>query len=141
MKDTNPDFGEPALQSDESEARHQWISVAAYYTAEKRGFAPGLELDDWLAAEKNYFEILITSYLSIMEEDDAITVASLQQLAKKMGIQNPESLKFKDDLIRAIQDISGTRPCFQLDPHHLCDVITGCHWRKECQKLIAVWKR
>ena len=51
-----------------------------------------------------------------MEEDDAITVASLQQLAKKMGIQNPESLKFKDDLIRAIQDISGTRPCFQLYP-------------------------
>ena len=116
MKDTNPDFGEPALRSDESEARHQWISVAAYYMAEKRGFAPGLELDDWLAAEKNYFEMLISSYLSIMEEDDAITVASLQQLAKKMGIQNPESLKFKDDLIRAIQDISGTRPCFQLYP-------------------------
>jgi hypothetical protein len=116
MKDTNPDFGEPALQSDESEARHQWISEDSCYTAEKRGFAPGLELDDWLAAEKNYFEMLISSYLSIMEEDDAITVASLQQLAKKMGIQNPESLKFKDDLIRAIQDISGTRPCFQLYP-------------------------
>jgi len=75
------------------------------------------------------------------EYADAITVASLQQLAKKIGIQNPESMKFKDDLIRAIQTISGTRPCFQLDPHHLCDVITGCHWRKECQKLIAVWKR
>jgi hypothetical protein len=25
--------------------------VAAYYRAEKRGFAPGLELEDWLAAE------------------------------------------------------------------------------------------
>jgi hypothetical protein len=27
------------------------IRVAAYYRAEKRGFVPGLELDDWLAAE------------------------------------------------------------------------------------------
>lgn len=27
------------------------ISDAAYYRAQKRGFAPGRELDDWLAAE------------------------------------------------------------------------------------------
>lgn len=27
------------------------IAVAAYYIAERRGFAPGCELDDWLAAE------------------------------------------------------------------------------------------
>jgi hypothetical protein len=27
------------------------IAVAAYYRAEKRGFAPGGELDDWLEAE------------------------------------------------------------------------------------------
>lgn len=27
------------------------ISDAAYYRARKRGFAPGRELDDWLAAE------------------------------------------------------------------------------------------
>jgi hypothetical protein len=27
------------------------IRIAAYYLAEKRGFAPGAELDDWLAAE------------------------------------------------------------------------------------------
>jgi hypothetical protein len=27
------------------------ISLAAYFIAEKRGFAPGHELDDWLAAE------------------------------------------------------------------------------------------
>lgn len=27
------------------------ISDAAYYRAEKRGFAPGRELDDWLEAE------------------------------------------------------------------------------------------
>lgn len=27
------------------------VAVAAYYHAERRGFAPGFELDDWLAAE------------------------------------------------------------------------------------------
>lgn len=27
------------------------IAVAAYYKAERRGFAPGRELDDWLTAE------------------------------------------------------------------------------------------
>jgi hypothetical protein len=27
------------------------ISEAAYYRAQRRGFAPGRELDDWLAAE------------------------------------------------------------------------------------------
>jgi hypothetical protein len=26
--------------------------VAAYYRAERRGFAPGRELEDWLAAEE-----------------------------------------------------------------------------------------
>jgi hypothetical protein len=28
------------------------IAVAAYYRAERRGFAPGGELDDWLEAER-----------------------------------------------------------------------------------------
>src|SRR4051812_28975664 len=31
--------------------RHCRIAEAAYRRAEERGFAPGLELDDWLAAE------------------------------------------------------------------------------------------
>ena len=29
----------------------QLIEEAAYYKAERRGFAPGHELDDWIAAE------------------------------------------------------------------------------------------
>lgn len=28
------------------------IAVAAYYRAQARGFAPGREVDDWLAAER-----------------------------------------------------------------------------------------
>lgn len=32
--------------------RHKLISEAAYFIAERRGFAPGHELSDWLAAER-----------------------------------------------------------------------------------------
>ena len=31
--------------------RWQMIAVAAYYPAEQRGFTPGCELEDWVAAE------------------------------------------------------------------------------------------
>lgn len=31
--------------------RDRMIAVAAYYRAERRGFEPGHELEDWLAAE------------------------------------------------------------------------------------------
>ncbi len=34
------------------EERWQVIAVAAYHKAEKRGFAPGEELRDWIEAEK-----------------------------------------------------------------------------------------
>jgi DUF2934 family protein len=36
---------------DESERRRSLISEAAYFRAERRQFAPGHELEDWLAAE------------------------------------------------------------------------------------------
>ena len=31
--------------------KRELIGIAAYYRAERRGFIPGFELDDWLAAE------------------------------------------------------------------------------------------
>jgi hypothetical protein len=31
--------------------RARWIAEAAYFRAESRGFVPGAELEDWLAAE------------------------------------------------------------------------------------------
>ena len=34
-----------------AEERQQMIAIVAYYRAERRGFEPGGELDDWLAAE------------------------------------------------------------------------------------------
>jgi hypothetical protein len=49
------DPGVAQLASVEVEARiagHQvQVALAAYFIAEKRGFEPGHELDDWLAAE------------------------------------------------------------------------------------------
>ena len=36
----------------DAHARWQRTAVAAFFLAEARGFAPGCELDDWLAAER-----------------------------------------------------------------------------------------
>ena len=37
--------------ADSAAVRQELIAAEAYYLAEKRGFAPGAELDDWLTAE------------------------------------------------------------------------------------------
>jgi hypothetical protein len=41
----------PAARDLAGEDRLRLIAEAAYYRAERRGFAPGRELEDWLAAE------------------------------------------------------------------------------------------
>jgi hypothetical protein len=38
------------------ENRRRQIEIAAYYRAERRGFAPGGELEDWLEAERELLE-------------------------------------------------------------------------------------
>ena len=35
----------------DSERRRQMVAAAAYFRAERRGFDPGHELEDWVAAE------------------------------------------------------------------------------------------
>jgi len=45
---------EPPAESD----WHRMISEAAYFLAERRGFAPGRSLDDWLQAEVLIKDIL-----------------------------------------------------------------------------------
>ncbi len=42
------------VEAPTGEARYRWIAHAAYLRAEKRGFAPGQEIDDWLAAEVEF---------------------------------------------------------------------------------------
>mgnify|MGYP000940130559 CR=1 FL=1 len=44
------------------EDRYRMIAEAAYYRAENRGFSPGSELDDWLAAEIEVDELLAESH-------------------------------------------------------------------------------
>lgn len=46
-----PPAGEPNTARSDAEQRHHRISEAAYYRAQKRGFEPGREQEDWLAAE------------------------------------------------------------------------------------------
>ena len=41
----------PAAAASAAEAARQRIAEAAYYRAERRAFASGNEIDDWLAAE------------------------------------------------------------------------------------------
>lgn len=36
---------------DDGATRYERISIAAYYRAQARGFAPGQAMDDWLVAE------------------------------------------------------------------------------------------
>lgn len=43
------DAGAPADQA--VSQPQEMLAIAAYFLAERRGFAPGGELDDWLAAE------------------------------------------------------------------------------------------
>jgi hypothetical protein len=38
-------------QTVSEDERRRWVETAAYFKAEQRGFAPGSEAADWLAAE------------------------------------------------------------------------------------------
>jgi hypothetical protein len=46
------------------EARNRMIAEAAYYLAERRGFAPGYELEDWLEAETEIDSALETARIA-----------------------------------------------------------------------------
>ena len=35
-----------------AQQRGHYVEIAAYFIAERRGFAPGNQMDDWLAAER-----------------------------------------------------------------------------------------
>jgi hypothetical protein len=43
------------------EDRFRMIAEAAYFRAEQRGFVPGSELEDWLAAEIEVEDLLAAS--------------------------------------------------------------------------------
>lgn len=45
----------PALNAEE---REKLVAQAAYFRAEKRGFAPGCELQDWIEAEAEVLRLI-----------------------------------------------------------------------------------
>ena len=126
----------------ESSYRHKWISVAAYFKAEARGFKQGEELDDWLEAEIEYTEFQIQSFLLRCEEDGGMSITDLQTLAYSVDVVHPELFNSEVELIREIQKASRKLPCFQSGyAAHCKNPESECQWRAECQKLIAVWHR
>jgi len=57
-KSTKPTKPDISLIENSPEERWKVIAVAAYHKAEKRGFAPGDELQDWVEAEKEIDTLL-----------------------------------------------------------------------------------
>ncbi len=55
---TNPISGRSSFDPPMEAEWHRMIREAAYLRAEKRGFTPGQELDDWLQAEQECRERL-----------------------------------------------------------------------------------
>ncbi len=43
-------------------------------------------------------------------------------------------------MVRSLQLQRGDEPCFMTDKRLLCKD-NGCEWRRECRRLVAVWKR
>jgi len=50
-KSKKPVYDELLESEIDPEERQQMIAEAAYYRSEERGFRPGFEWDDWIAAE------------------------------------------------------------------------------------------
>jgi hypothetical protein len=42
----------PISKFDDAEVKRRMIAEAAYFVAERRGFAPGYAIEDWLQAEQ-----------------------------------------------------------------------------------------
>jgi len=57
-KATNTSKADTSSISIAPEERWKMIAVAAYHKAEKRGFAPGGELQDWAEAEKEVDKLI-----------------------------------------------------------------------------------
>jgi Protein of unknown function (DUF2934) len=55
--------GGPCPASDSPDEREHLIREWAYFRAQRRGFVPGYEMEDWLAAER---ELELTSQSSLL---------------------------------------------------------------------------
>lgn len=57
-RDPRVESGEQALRT-----RREWIAQSAYFRAERRGFQPGFELEDWCAAEREIDRLLSSGHI------------------------------------------------------------------------------
>jgi len=86
------------------EQREAMIREAAYFRAAERGFAPGHDLDDWLAAE---------AFIDSGGEAGALSAAALEiQQSSVRGPGEDEKLKriIKQHPQRAIPQVEGVEP-------------------------------
>lgn len=60
----------PNTASENSDERHQRIAEAAYSRAKRRGFEPGKEVEDWLAAESDLYGDDAATRTSADDRDD-----------------------------------------------------------------------
>lgn len=47
-----------------AEQRHNYIEVAAFYVAQRRGFAPGNPVDDWAMAEQEVDRLIASGHFT-----------------------------------------------------------------------------
>jgi|GEM_PF-769027 len=120
-------------------SRQQWISDAAYFKAENRGFCSGYAVVDWLEAEQEYLDMIVQMFITEFYEDGSMTINGLQQLAEAVGVKNSATLDSKLELIRAIQLTCHHRPCFRTKTRENCPHHKYCLWQADCQKLLAEW--
>jgi hypothetical protein len=68
----------------EEEAKRRLIADIAYFAAERRGFSPGYELDDWLQAEQEVEASMEAPARAVVDTDaktgTSITYRSATQL-------------------------------------------------------------
>ena len=62
--EARPD-GAAATSAGNADSRHALIERAAYLRAERRGFEPGHELDDWCAAEREIDDQLFRGEITV----------------------------------------------------------------------------
>lgn len=54
----------PTRPAVSAEQRHHYIEVAAFYVAQRRGFAPGNPADDWAMAEREVDRLIASGHFS-----------------------------------------------------------------------------
>lgn len=58
----------PALDGADRQGQ---IALIAYYKSERRGFAPGFEMEDWLEAEREYETVIAAAAIAVPGDGSA----------------------------------------------------------------------